>query len=76
MMVARELVCPPRAQRIGQRLVDAGLIAEAPPLLLEEVRRVWMADSLLDLVSRLVVNNLVLLVVDQILVSELLSHLG
>ncbi len=35
-----------------------------------------MADSLLDLVSRLVVNDLVLLVVDQILVSELLSHLG
>ena len=35
-----------------------------------------MADSLLDLVSRLVVNNLVLLVVDQILVSKLLSHLG
>lgn len=35
-----------------------------------------MADSLLDLVSRLIVNNLVLLVVDQILVSELLSHLG
>jgi hypothetical protein len=35
-----------------------------------------MADSLLDLVSRLIVNYLVLLVVDQILVSELLSHLG
>jgi len=35
-----------------------------------------MGDSLLDLVSRLVINNLVLLVVDQILISELLSHLG
>ena len=35
-----------------------------------------MGDSLLDLVSRLVIDNLVLLVVDQILISELLSHLG
>jgi hypothetical protein len=74
MMVVRELFCRPRAQRVRQRLVDAGLVAEAP--LLEEVSRVWVGDSLLDLVSRLVVNNLVLLVVDQILISELLSHLG
>merc|ERR1719217_969463 len=64
------------------RVLEAAVDNRAQQLGLEqevaEARRVdaGVGAPLLDLVSRLVVNDLVLLVVDQILVSELLSHLG